>query len=68
MHKKNEIEMERQRIAKITRSLIRLKHSLLADQELNNILPDTLIEFDRGLQSGELLQLRPTVNDLLGDI
>lgn len=68
MYKKSEIEMERQRISKVTRSLIRLKHSIQADEEINNLLPDTLQEFDKALQSGELKQLRPTVEDLLGDI
>lgn len=57
MYKKSEIEMERHRIMKITRSLIRLKHSLAADEELNAVLPDRLIEFDKALQSGELLSL-----------
>ncbi len=57
MYKKSEIEMERHKIMKITRSLIRLKHSLAADEELNNVLPDRLLEFDRALQSGELLTL-----------
>lgn len=68
MRKKSEIEMERARLMKITRSLIRLKHSLNADEEINSILPDSLVEFDAGLQSGELKQLRPTVDDLLGEL
>jgi hypothetical protein len=68
MLKKSEIEMERQRTAKIARSLIRLKHSLAADEEINAVLPDTLMEFDRSIQSGELSQLRPTVDDLLSDL
>jgi hypothetical protein len=63
MIKKSEETMERQKIAKITRSLIRLKHSLLADAEINNILPDTLMEFDRALQLGELLQLQANLDD-----
>lgn len=65
MRKKTEIEMERERTAKITRSLIRLKHSLAADEEINAVLPDTLIEFDKSLQAGTLRQIRPTVSDLL---
>jgi DNA polymerase/3'-5' exonuclease PolX len=65
MRKKSEIEMERQKTAKIARSLIRLKHSLAADEEINAVLPDTLNEFDAALQSGSLRQLRPTVSDLL---
>jgi len=68
MIKKSEIEMEKQRTAKIIRFLIRLKHSLAADEEINAVLPDTLIEFDKSLQAGTLRQLRPTVDDLLSDL
>lgn len=68
MRKKSPIEMERQKVTKVTRSLIRLKHSIQADEEINNILPDTLLEFDKALQSGELKQLRSNIDDLLGDV
>jgi hypothetical protein len=57
MYKKSEIEMERHKVMKITRALIRLKHSLAADEELNEVLPDRLFEFDKAVQSGELLSL-----------
>jgi hypothetical protein len=57
MYKKSEIEMERHRAAKITRAIIRLKHSLAADEELNETLPDLLLQFDKAVQSGELLTL-----------
>lgn len=65
MIKKSEIEMERARTIKITRSLIRLKHSLAADKEINDILPDRLIEFEKAVQDGELLTLPvPEVYDV----
>ena len=57
MIKKSEIEMERARTIKITRALVRLKHSLAADEEINELLPDRLIEFDKAVQSGQLLSL-----------
>lgn len=57
MQKKDIIEMERARTLKIARTLIRLKHSLSADQELNDVLPDLSLEFDKGIQSGELKRL-----------
>lgn len=57
MIQKSDIEMERARTIKITRALVRLKHSLAADTEINDILPTTLIEFDKAIQAGELLQL-----------
>lgn len=67
MQRKSEVEMERARIAKVTRSLIRLKHSLKADEELNNLLPDTLKEFDDSVQAGKLLRLYPNLDSLLED-
>lgn len=54
MKKKTPAEMERAKIAKATRSLIRLKHSLAADEEINAVLPDTLEEFEAALARGEL--------------
>jgi hypothetical protein len=57
MQRKSDIEMERHKMMKITRALIRLKHSLAADEELNQVLPDRLIEFDKALQDGDLLTL-----------
>lgn len=57
MQKKTDIEMERERIIKVNRALIRLKHSLKADEEINATLPDTLLEFDAALQQGELKTL-----------
>ena len=50
-------EFEAFRIAKITRSLIRLKHSLDADEEINRVLPERLSEYTKALQSGELITL-----------
>lgn len=57
MIRKSEIEMERAKIIRVSRALIRLKHSILADQELNESLPDTILEFDKGIQEGELRTL-----------
>ncbi len=58
MHKKTEIELERAAIIKISRAIIRLKHSIAADKEINDTLPDRLQEFDKSLQSGQLLGLQ----------
>jgi hypothetical protein len=59
--------MEKSNIAKATRTLIRLKHSLRADEEINAILPDRLTEFDNALQAGELKQLKAGLLDALGE-
>lgn len=57
--------MEKAKIIKITRTLIRLKHSLKADEELNAVLPGTLAEFDSGLCLGELRGLVLELSDVL---
>lgn len=67
MYKKSLIEMERQKTAKILRSLVRLKHSIAADEELNDRLPDTLAEFDTAIQVGELRTLGHSIDRILGD-
>ena len=59
-------ELEKAKIAKATRTLIRLKHSLRADEEINDVLPDTLDEFDEALARGELKQLKAGLVDALG--
>ena len=57
MIKKTDIEMERAALIKTSRQLIRLKHALAADKEINDKLPDRLIQFDKSLQEGVLLEL-----------
>jgi hypothetical protein len=56
-------EDERRRAPR--RVLIRLKHSLAADEEINAVLPDTLEEFDDALARGELRELKASLNDVL---
>ena len=68
MRKKSDIEMERQRTLKIARTLITLKHRLAAEEEMNQVLPDTLLEFDKSLQSGDLLHLQSNINDIIGEL
>ena len=67
MNKKTDIEMERAKTTKVLRTLIRLKYSLKADEEMNEVIPDTLSEFDKALASGELLSLQPAFDEILGD-
>ena len=54
---KSEIEMARSAIAKVTRAEIRLKHSLLADAEVNDTLRQRLLDFDRAIQNGYIPSL-----------
>ena len=65
MKKKTREEMKRANVAKTTRTLIRLKHSLAADEEINAVLPDTLDEFDAALASGELKDAAKRIDDVL---
>lgn len=57
MYRKSDAEMERFIIAKATRTIVRLKHSLAADREINDVLPARLEEFDAAVQRGELLTM-----------
>lgn len=65
MRRKTEIEMRRAALAKTARSLVRLKHSLAADLEINEVLPDTLAEFDGAVARGELVRHVETRIDAL---
>lgn len=58
--------MERSKITKSARTLIRLKHSLAADEQINEILPATLAEFDEALARGEFKKLRTNLLDEIG--
>lgn len=64
MRKKTEAELRRAGIAKTTRTLVRLKHSLRADEELNELLPETLREFDEALARGELRDVIANLEDV----
>lgn len=63
MFKKSEAELEKAAIIKATRTLVRLKHSLAADREINEVLPDRLDQFNNALQSGTLLRLPIRLDD-----
>lgn len=66
MKRKTRQEVERAKVAKVTRTLVRLKHSLAADEELNSVLPDTLEKFDEALAAGELKHIGAALDDVLG--
>lgn len=66
MRKKTDAELKRTQLQKTARTLIRLKHSLAADEEINAVLPDTLEQFDEALARGELKELAPSrLDDLI---
>lgn len=66
MKKKTPEDLDRAAVAKTTRTLIRLKHSLRADEEINTILPDRLDEFDAALSRGTIKELTLNIDDVLG--
>ena len=46
-------ELERQEMAKSIRSFIRLKYSVAADEEINDVLWNILDEYDAALAAGQ---------------
>jgi hypothetical protein len=50
---KTEQEQTWANILKAARTVIRLKHSLLADQELNAVLPQLEVEYMAALKAGK---------------
>jgi len=51
---KTEIEQSKAEMTKVARAMVRLKHTLAADRELNEVLPRIEKEFDKRVQRGEL--------------
>lgn len=54
MQRKTDVELARAERAEIIRSITRLKYRLLANREINSVLPDSMARFDKALQSGNL--------------
>jgi hypothetical protein len=50
----DKIDRARADLKKIVRSIIRLKYSLMADDELNEVLPAAEIRFNANILKGEL--------------
>lgn len=65
MHKKSDIELQRAKISKIVRGLIRLQASVEADERINDLLPERLAEFDASIQNGKLKTVENLVEKLL---
>lgn len=65
MSSRSDIEMARLAITKVTRVEVRLKYAIMADRELNEVLPKRLAEFDAALQDGRIRSL--TLELVAGD-
>lgn len=61
---KTEIELQKALMIKVLRSQIRLKHTLEAERELNQVLPEAERQFDVAVQRGEL----PAVEEIVRDV
>lgn len=57
MRKKDPVEMARERALKAYRHAIRLKYSLLADEEINATLPEVEAEFNKAVEEGRPYEL-----------
>ena len=57
MRKRTKTEVERAKIAKAVRTAVRLKHSVAADEEINEVLPVVLKEFDQAIAAGKPFEL-----------
>lgn len=63
MIQKTEIEQQKAAVLKAFRTAIRLKHSLAADKEINERLPQVEADIDTALAEGRPLEL--TLGELL---
>lgn len=52
MNRKSPEQMAKDRAKKVLRTAIRLKHSLEADEEINNVIPDVVKEMDDAASNG----------------
>jgi|GEM_PF-3446357 len=60
---KDDIAMRKAALLKAARSMVRLRHSLAADAELNEVLPQVENAFNKSVQDGQL----PQVSQLLAE-
>jgi hypothetical protein len=60
-----DIELQRAQLLKALRTNIRLKHSLAADEEINEKLPAFEAAFDKAVQSGKTYEL--DIRSVLGE-
>lgn len=57
MNQKGELELQKAQILKAVRSNIRLRHSLAADAELNEKLPEIERQVDAAIRAGRVYEL-----------
>jgi hypothetical protein len=57
MNKRQELDMQKFKILKAARAAIRLKHSLHADEEINERIPELERMMDSAIQAGKPLEI-----------
>ena len=57
MRQLSPIEREKAKLLKFARTVIRAKHSAMADDELNEVLPALELQIDAAIQSGKVYEL-----------
>ena len=68
--RKTEEQLRKAEIVKAARALLTVRHRMLLDRELNDVLPDLEDEFDRQVQAGRLpgeVDISALVRKALGD-
>ena len=65
MIRRNEVEMARATALKVYRQAIRLKYSLLADEEINDTLPAVEEAFNKAVAAGKPYRL--LVGEVFGE-
>ena len=66
MQPKSDVEIERAKMVKVFRAMVRLKHSAAADEEIARKLPALVARFDGALTRGEAFEL--TAADVLAEV
>lgn len=64
---KDDIALRKAALLKAARSAIRLRHSIAADEELNEVLPRLEGMFNDAVQRGVLPSVAVLLSDLLAD-
>ena len=59
MIQKTDLEVKKAAILKAARAAIRLKYTLMADEALNQMLPELEARIDDALQSGQPVSFNP---------
>lgn len=64
MYQKDDIELRRAALLKAARSAVRLRHSIAADAELNNILPELERVYNAAIARGELPEVAESLRNM----